>query len=77
MNDFCQAIADVLEVGSIDPDDAFRDVPDWCSLKAFGILVTLENDWATPLSIERFQELKTVRDLWRETSEGKGESQLT
>ena len=66
MNLFVKAVADVLEVETLDLDDAFRTLDGWCSLKAFGLLVTLENDWATPLTIDRFLELCTVRDLYRE-----------
>ena len=66
MNKFLQSVASVLEVESVALDDAFRAVPDWCSLKGFGLLVMMENDWAAPLSIDRFLELKTVRDLYRE-----------
>lgn len=66
MNLFTKAVADVLEVDSIGLDDAFRDVEGWCSLKAFGLLVMLENDWGAPTPIERFMQLSTVRDLWRE-----------
>ncbi len=66
MNRFVKAVADVLEVGTLDLDDEFRTLDGWCSLKAFGLLVTLENDWQTPLTIDRFIELRTVRDLYRE-----------
>lgn len=66
MNLFVKAVADVLEVESLDLDTAFRTLDGWCSLKAFGLLVMLENDWATPFTIDRFLELKTVRDLYRE-----------
>lgn len=66
MNHFVKAVADVLEVETIDLDSQFRLTDGWCSLKGFGLLVLLENDWNTPLSIDRFLELKTVRDLWRE-----------
>lgn len=66
MNRLIKAVADVLEVKTLDLDDEFRTLDGWCSLKAFGLLVTLENDWATPLTIDRFLELRTVRDLYRE-----------
>ena len=66
MNKFEKAVADVLEVDEIGLDAPFREVDGWCSLKAFGLLVMLENDWGAPVSIDRFMELKTVRDLWRE-----------
>ena len=66
MNRFTEAVAGVLEVAEIALDDEFRAVPEWCSLKAFGLLVMLENDFAAPIDILRLQQLKTVRDLYRE-----------
>ena len=66
MNRFVKAVADVLEVDALDLDTRFRETEGWCSLKAFGLLVMLENDWGAPTDIERFMSLATVRDLWRE-----------
>ena len=66
MNRFFAAAASVLEVDSVSPDFEFRNAPGWCSLQAFGLLVLLENDWGAPVSIDRFQKMKTVRDLYRE-----------
>jgi len=68
MNKFINAVADVLEVApeSLVLDKPFRETEGWCSLKAFGLLVMLENDWCAPTDINRFMELKTVRDLCRE-----------
>lgn len=66
MNKFLKSVADVLEVESVALDTPFRETEGWCSLKAFGLLVMLENDWNAPTGIDRFLELKTVRDLCRE-----------
>lgn len=66
MTKFLSAIASVLEVETLSLDTDFRALEGWCSLHAFGILVTLENDFSTRLSIDRFLELKTVKDLYRE-----------
>lgn len=66
MNRFCQAVADVLEVESVGLDTDFRACGGWCSLQGFGLLVMMENDWGAPLTVDRFLELKTVRDLYRE-----------
>lgn len=66
MTKFLSSIAGVLEVESLTLDTDFRALEGWCSLYAFGILVTLENDFATRLTIDRFLKMKTVKDLYRE-----------
>lgn len=65
MTGFLQKVADVLEVDSVGIDDDFRAVPDWCSLKGFGLLVTLENDYGAKVGVDDFLRLRTVRDLYR------------
>ena len=66
MNLFYQSIASVLEVAEVNFETKFREVEGWCSLQAFGLLVTMENDWHTPLTIERLQQMNTVGDLFAE-----------
>lgn len=66
MNKLLAALAAVLEVDSLSIDTDFRTLEGWCSLHAFGILVTLENDFSTRLTIDKFLTLKTVKDLYRE-----------
>lgn len=66
MTKFLSSIASVLEVDSLSLDTDFRTLEGWCSLHAFGLLVTLENDYATRLTIDKFLTLKTVKDLYRE-----------
>ena len=62
---FLERVADVLEVDSIGVDDEFRQVPEWCSLKAFGLMVTLENDYGAKVGVDEFLKLRTVKDLYR------------
>ena len=62
MNEFLDKIAAVLEV-PVEPETRFRDLADWSSLKAFGILVTLENDYGRPMTIDEFQQLNTISEL--------------
>ena len=64
--DFHRKVAEILEVESVTDGTRFRELDGWCSLQAFGLLVLLENDWGAPVSIDRFQKMKTVRDLYRE-----------
>ena len=62
MNEFLDKIAAVLEV-PVAPETRFRDLGDWSSLKAFGILVTLENDYGRAMTIDEFQQLNTIAEL--------------
>ena len=62
---FLAAAADVLEADSVGLGTRIRDVPDWSSLKAFGLLVMMENRFAAPLKIDAFTALETVGDLYR------------
>lgn len=66
MNRFYEAVASVLEVSEVGFETRFRETEGWCSLLAFGLLVMMENEWATPLTIDRLRELNTVGDLLRE-----------
>lgn len=66
MNKFVKAVAEVLEVEALTLDAHFREVEGWCSLRAFGLMVLMENDWGAPMTVERFLRFETVRDLYRE-----------
>ena len=62
MSEFLDKLAVVLET-PVEPETRFRDLADWSSLKAFGILVTLENDFGRPMTIDEFQTLDTIGEL--------------
>ena len=63
MEEFLDKVAAVLEVSSVAPDTDFRAAEGWCSLKAFGLLVMLEQDYGRTLAIGDFMKLGTVADL--------------
>ena len=62
--DFRVKVADVLEVESVEDSTRFRELPGWCSLQAFGLLVMLENECGVRLDVARFMELQTVGELY-------------
>lgn len=64
MDDFIQRVSEVLE-RPVDCSTRFRDDPSWCSLKAFGLLVTLENTYGKCIDLDGFAALETVGDLAR------------
>ncbi|MCQ2391909.1 MAG: acyl carrier protein [Kiritimatiellae bacterium] len=65
MNDFLAKVADVLEVESVAPETDFRQVEGWCSLKAFGLLVMLDQEYGKQIGIDEFLQFRTVSDLAR------------
>jgi len=62
MDQFLARMSEVVEC-PIAASDRFRDLPGWCSLKAFGVLVTLENDFHRPMSMDEFSRCHTFVDL--------------
>ena len=63
MEEFLAKVAKVLEVPAVSADDDFRSVEGWCSLKAFGLLVMLDQDYGKTIGIDDFLRLRTVADL--------------
>ena len=66
MNRFYDSVAQVLEVDEVGFGTEFRQVPGWCSLQAFGLLVLMENDWGAPMDLARLREMNTVGELYGE-----------
>ena len=65
-NAFYDSVANVLEVDEVGFGTVFRDVPGWCSLQGFGLLVLMENDWSAPITVARLQSMSTVGELYAE-----------
>ena len=65
MPQFLEKIAEVLEMPSVTPDFAFRSAPGWSSLMGFALIVLLEQQYRTTLTVEDFMKLETIADLAR------------
>ena len=65
MQQFLEKIAEVLEMPSVTADFAFRSAPGWSSLMGFALIVLLEQQYRTTLTVEDFMKLETVADLAR------------
>lgn len=68
MERFLSRVADVLDIPAATMETRFRETPGWCSLMAFGLLVMMENDYRTPLSIGEFMEIETAGELFSRIS---------
>ena len=62
MRRFLDSMSAVLEA-PVGPETRFRDVDGWSSLMAFGILVTLENDYGRRMDLNEFASMETIGDL--------------
>ena len=62
MNKFLDRMSAVLET-PVSAETRFREVEGWSSLMAFGILVTLENDYGRRMDVTELGTMKTVGDL--------------
>ena len=62
MSGFLDKMSAILET-PVTTETRFREVPGYSSLMGFGILVTLENDYGRPMTIDEFQKLNTISEL--------------
>ena len=62
MSRFLDRMSAVLEA-PVSPETRFREVEGWSSLMAFGILVTLENDYGRRMDLAEFETMRTIADL--------------
>ena len=63
MEAFLENVAEVLEVASVKPTDAFRDVPMWGSLMGFGLIVMIGQRYGRQLAAADIVGATTVADL--------------
>lgn len=63
MNEFLDKVAEILEVDSVDANFEFRSISEWDSMKGFSLIVLLESDYGTQMSVDEFMGCKTVGDL--------------
>ncbi len=62
MNEFLDRMSEVLEE-PVTPETRFRELAGYSSLKGFGLLVALENDFGRAMDIAEFMSMETIGDL--------------
>ena len=68
---FVEKIAEILEVTPEElalETDFRNDTPYWDSLKGFGMLVLLEEDYGLKMPVDEFLECKTLADIYNKLS---------
>ena len=62
MNEFLDRMSEVLEE-PVTPETRFRELAGYSSLKGFGLLVALENDFGRVMDIAEFMSMETIGEL--------------
>ena len=67
MEQFLELVADVFEVEpeEITMDTVFRDMDDFSSLVGFSLIVMMEDEYDTKVSVDEFMECVTIGDLYK------------
>ncbi len=67
MEQFLELVADVFEVEpeEITMDTVFRDMEDFSSLVGFSLIVMMEDEYDTKVSVDEFMECNTIGDLYK------------
>ena len=68
---FYAKAASVLETPCAGPQTRFREIPGWCSLKAFGLLAAIENDFGAAIPMDAFLACSTLGELRKLAGDGK------
>jgi len=73
MDKFLEFISEILEVEAkdISMDTNFReDVEDWDSMKGFGIICMVEDEYGIQIKVPDFLNCKTIGDLYEKATAG-------
>ena len=65
MNEFCQKIADVLEIDEVKETDALTDFPEWDSLSVLSVIAMLDAKYGVNITATDLKDVQTIGDLWK------------
>ena len=69
--EFIEQLKEVLEIEDreINPDDEFRNYPEWNSMAALSVIAMMDDEFGVVLDTASFIKLRTVGDLIEEVKE--------
>lgn len=72
MEKFLELVAEIFEVepDEITMDTVFRDLEDFSSLVGFSLIVMMEEEYGSTVSVDEFMECKTIGDLYQKCVKG-------
>ncbi len=57
-------IFDDTDVASLTPETNFRDIPEWSSLSALGVIAFADEEFDVELSSSEMRKANTIQDLY-------------
>ncbi len=66
MDKFLELVADIFEVepSDITMETVFRDLDDFSSLVGYSLIIMMEEEYGTRVSVDEFMECNTLGDLY-------------
>ena len=67
MEKFLELVAEIFEVETdeISMDTVFRDLDDFSSMVGFSLIIMMEDEYDTKVSVDEFMECITIGDLYK------------
>jgi acyl carrier protein len=65
MKEFCQQIADILEVESLSEADVLSDFPEWDSLSILSLIAMIDSTYGANVTASEVREAATPAGLWQ------------
>lgn len=64
MNDFCDRLAEILDVDAVAEQDVLGDYPAWDSLSVLSVIAMLDAHYRVNVTAMDLKDVGTVADLW-------------
>jgi len=64
MNEFCEQIADILDVAEVKGADVLRDFEEWDSLSVLSTIAMLDARYGINITAVDLKDIRTVAELW-------------
>ena len=67
MQQFLELVAEIFEIEpeEITMDTVFRDLEDFSSMVGFSLIIMMEDEYGTKVSVDEFMECNTLGDLYQ------------
>ena len=72
MQQFLELVAEIFEIEpeEITMDTLFRDLEDFSSMVGFSLIIMMEDEYGTKVSVDEFMECNTIGDLYKKCVKG-------